>query len=553
MLPTLLEQLAADTTRISLPAFVPEVVLCATIVALLFTRLLPVVRRVDPFWIALAGVVVAGLAILREAPEGLAAVERQELFTGMLVHDPLGVFSRGLLMVFALLFVPLVRITGLANRHDGQDLYTLVLGGLIGMCVMSRANHLLTVLIGVEMASVPSYVLAGIVKGRRRSGEAALKYSVYGAATAGVMLYGISLIAGVLGSAHLPTLGVRAAELVTSLDDPQLAQLTVLALGATLLLVGIAFKLSAAPFHFWAPDVFAGAPAEVGGFLSTASKLAALVLLVRLLAAAAPHDAMLARAATADSPPRVIQVAENTAAEPASDPLRNYLVSALAIVSAATCTLGNLAAFGQMNAKRLLAYSTIAHAGYLLMPLAAAVQLAKSDPAAANAATSAMLFYATGYLFLNLTAFAVVAMVRNTRGTEYLPDYAGLGRTAPIAAGAIAVASLGLLGLPPLVGFFGKFALLQSLVAAAGTQMTILLVLAVANTGASVFYYLRLVRLTLVESPPAPGAEEPIDRSPMPNLARAWLLVAAAPIVIFGLFPDALAQLTLAAARGVFG
>ncbi|MEO1495681.1 MAG: NADH-quinone oxidoreductase subunit N [Planctomycetota bacterium] len=568
MLPTLVEQLATDTTGVSLPAARPEVALCATIVAMLLSRLIPGVRRLDAFWIALAGVVTAAGLLVAEASGGLAAIERTELFTGLLVQDPLGVYARGLLLVFALLFVPLVRITGLANRHDGQDLYTLVLGALVGMCLMARANHLVTVFIGIEMASVPSYVLAGIVKGRRRAGEAALKYSVYGAAAAGVMLYGVSLLAGVLGTAHLPTMGARAAALVASPGaDAAVAQLTVLALGATLLLVGMAFKLSAAPFHFWAPDVFAGAPAEIGGFLSTASKAAALVLMVRLLAAAAPHNAMLAEdqtsslaasvalVSTADSPApskpaAASNAAETGAAAATGDPIRRFLTVSLAMVAIATCTLGNLAAFGQKNAKRLLAYSTIAHAGYLLMPLAAAVRLAREDPTAADAAVGAMLFYATGYLFLNLTAFAVVALVRNHRGTEQLDDYAGLGRSAPLAAGALAIAALGLLGLPPLVGFFGKFAMLRSVVEASGPLMTALLVTALLNTAASVFYYLRLVKLAVIERPNANSAA--VDRGPMPPLARTWLVVCGAPIVVLGLFPEVVASLASAASSGLF-
>ena len=173
-------------------------------------------------------------------------------------------------MAFAFWFIILVRMTGLADKQDGQDFYTLLLGATLGMCLMASANHLMTIFLGVEMASVPSYVLAGILKGRRRASEASLKYAVYGAGAAGVMLYGISLLAGLLGTAHLPTIAAKLA----AMDIPAMiaarrsaGTLMVLVLAGLMIMVGLAFKLSAVPFHFWCPDVFEGASAEVDAFL----------------------------------------------------------------------------------------------------------------------------------------------------------------------------------------------------------------------------------------------------------------------------------------------
>src|SRR3954462_569456 len=166
----------------------------------------------DPFWLALAGSIIAFIYGL---PDGgiwtIGEVHRQEIFTGMLVYDSMTVFFRMFLLAFAFWFIILVRITGLADKQDGQDFYTLLLGSTLGMCLMASANHLMTVFLSVEMASVPSYVLAGIIKGRRRSSEASLKYAVYGAGDAGVMLYGISLLAGLVGSAHFPTIARNLA------------------------------------------------------------------------------------------------------------------------------------------------------------------------------------------------------------------------------------------------------------------------------------------------------------------------------------------------------
>src|SRR5690242_6441289 len=231
------------------------------------------------------------------------------------------------------------------------------------MVIMASATHLLMIYIGVEMASLPSYALAGYLKGRRQSSEAALKYVVYGGGAAGVMLYGISLLAGKYGTAYIPDL---ASFIAHGQFEP------VVLLGSLFILVGVAFKLAAVPFHFWCPDVFEGASAEVAGFLSVASKGAALALTGRFvfvvagLAGVAPNKDAWAQMAP-------------------------YLVPALAVFAAITATFGNLAAYTQTNLKRLLAYSTIAHAGYMLMGLAAL----NRDGA------GAVLFYLVAYLFMN--------------------------------------------------------------------------------------------------------------------------------------------------------
>ena len=249
------------------------------------------------------------------------------------------------------------------------EFYVLMLGALVGMCLMISANHMLIVLLGVEMASVPCYVLAGMQRHRPKSSEAALKYAVFGAGTAGVMLYGLSLLAGVLGSAHLPTMTARLAELLQSPAASAPIRRPCLVLGGLMLMVGVAFKLSAVPFHFWAPDVFEGATAEVAAFLSVASKAAALGLLVRL----ATGFAFLGL-----SFPEIVAATRRGIG--ALAPVRHYIVALIAVLAAVTCTFGNLAAYGQTNMKRLLAYSTIAHAGYMMMPVAAAVALVGHGP-----------------------------------------------------------------------------------------------------------------------------------------------------------------------------
>ena len=294
------------------------------------------------------------------------------------------------------------------------------------------------------MASVPCYVLAGMQRNRSRSSEAALKYAVFGAGTAGIMLYGLSLLAGVLGTAHLPTMTARLAELIST--APAADRTMVLVLGGLMLTVGVAFKLSAVPFHFWAPDVFEGATAEVAAFLSVASKAAALGLLVRLAAG--------------------FSFQANPAALLALAPVRHYIVTLLSLLAAVTCTFGNLAAYGQTNMKRLLAYSTIAHAGYMMMPVAAAVALIGTNLPEARMAIASLIVYISIYLFMNLAAFAIVAFLRNAIHSEEIADYAGLMRTSPGLTVCMAIVMFSLVGLPPLAGFPAKLTIFLALVKA---------------------------------------------------------------------------------------
>lgn len=564
---SLVDSLLTDTLEISLPLFRPELILCGTIVVMLLVR----VFRLDfipPFVLALLGSLWALSVALPE--NGLASwqeLERQELFTGMLVYDTLTAYLKVFLLAFAVLFVVLSRLTGIADREDGQDYYTLVLGATVGMCIMASANHLLSLFLGVEMASVPSYVLAGIVKGRRRSSEAALKYAVYGAGTAGVMLYGVSLLSGVLGSAHLPTMARELA----ALDIPGMiasgeegSKLMVLALGGLMLGVGLAFKLSAVPFHFWCPDVFEGASAEVDAFLSVASKAAALALLLRVgfglsyleegteVALRSPTaEAVLA--STQEGRVPVVQVAmQDETAEAAEGgplaPVQNYFVTLLAIVAVVTCTFGNLAAYGQTNIKRMLAYSTIAHAGFMMMAVAAAVALVGSDMGDAHQAVSALLLYVAIYLFMNLGAFAVIAFLRNSMQSEEIEDYAGLIRSCPLVAVMMTAILVSLIGLPPLAGFWPKLRVLQALFEAGGTLMMTVLILAAVNTAISLVYYLRVAKTICVD--PEPDSRGPVSLGFLPV---AYVFVISLPVLVFGVWPDWIARWADVAARQLIG
>ncbi|HUY93573.1 MAG TPA: NADH-quinone oxidoreductase subunit N [Pirellulales bacterium] len=571
--------------KASCAGFAPELTLCATIVLMLLARLPGWGHKLNAFYIALPGALVA---LYYAAPwrllNELRVVESgsfdPELFSGLLVYDELTVFFRGVLLVFAALFLVLTRLSGIPDREDSPDFYTLILGGTLGMCIMASANHLLMVFLGVEMASVPSYALAGMLKGRRQSSEAALKYAIFGAGASGVMLYGISLLAGALGSCHLPTMAAQLASL-----SPELfaERQTVLMLGGLMTAVGLAFKLSAFPFHFWCPDVFEGASAEVNAFLSVASKAAALALLIRVAlgfshvpasyletaeatetaAVAAPETAkfhtVAYRAAeeAAEAEPEAADAEKHAAKDREEEPLvnaqaaslaalapaRRYIVGLVTLIAALTCTFGNLTAYAQTNIKRLLAYSTIAHAGYMMMPVAAAVAMLGDRPVEAQKAIASLAFYVGIYLFMNLGAFAIVAFLRNTIRSEEIADYAGLIRRCPGVAICFATILISLIGLPPLAGFAAKFAVFVYLVAA---QQYLLLAIAGANTAISLFYYLRVVKAMTID--PEPKDCLPA-RLPLVSPAGVYIVLITLPVVVLGVYFDDLNRWAQAAAQ----
>ncbi|MEX0817981.1 MAG: NADH-quinone oxidoreductase subunit N [Pirellulaceae bacterium] len=565
----------------SLGAFAPELCLCATILLLLFIRLFDAGRKVDLFWVMAAGTGIALVACSPwkhfgghpPLPGALDAVSRMEIFTGMLVYDGFTVFMRSILIGFAFLFAIFTKLSGIPDKEDGADIYALVLGSTLGLCLMASANHLLMVFMAVEMASVPSYALAGLLKGRRTASEAALKYAVYGAGAAGVLLYGISLVAGLMNTAHLPTMAVQLAERLPSMPPEEIM---VLALGGLMIMVGLAFKLSAVPFHFWAPDVFEGACAEVNAFLSIASKAAALALLVRVaigFGAIPPtgwepgerlhkQQAMTETASLDNSGGGMFAVAEDEAepkladqergghaaigsehqgSETSIDGLaasRTFMAKLIAFLAAITCTFGNLAAYGQTNIKRLLAYSTIAHAGYMMMSVAAFLVMAGDAPLQAQVAIAALSIYIVTYVFMNLAAFAIVAFLRNALHSEEIADYAGLIRRCPLTVICFSLTLFSLVGLPPLSGFIGKFAIFASLVdgyqvsVAAGHPAGFLMVLLVVggiNTAISLFYYLRVVKVMTME-------DEPADRRPFVypevSLQGAFVWLVTLPTVL---------------------
>ena len=515
-------QIGSDVT-----AFLSELVLCGTVVALLLGRLLGIDRKMPGHWIAMAGALIAfGIAlgnVYANGPDAYQVGEDAQLFSGLLVNDGLTVFFRLFLLVFLVLVIALTVLSGIPDNEDGPDFYTLLIGATIGMMLMASANHLLMLFLAVEMASVPSYVMVGFLKGKRLSSEAALKYVVYGAGAAGVMLYGTSLVAGMLGTGQLHLVAEKLGELLSSSSEGGVgtamstAAVRTIVLGVMMILVGLAFKLSLVPFHFWCPDAFEGAPAEVGGFLSVASKAAAFALLIRV-------------------------VHQLTGLEDLAVPL----AIGLGVIAVVSSTFGNLAAYFQTNVKRMLAYSTIAHAGYMLTGVVAMlVALEDGNQMLATDCVEGVLFYLSVYLFMNLGAFASVAVIRNRTYSEEIADYRGLKSECPWLCVMMAVCLFSLVGRPPLGGFVAKFFVLAPVWEAASIHwsMGVLVGFALLNTVFSLFYYLKVpVAMFIVDRP------EDARPARTGSTEAVFVLLLTAPILLLGMSP-LISKLSLAAER----
>ena len=545
----LLNQLIYGDLARSVQIFVPEIVLCVTVVSLLLLRLFGLDQKVAPSTVVFLGALVAVFAlsgqflmtattagattrmpggivnllqsVFRMTPEGVGT--QGAYFTGLLMHDAFTLMFRLGLAFFLLMVTVLTILTGIPDDEDGPDFYTLLVGSTIGMMIATGANNLLILFLGVEMMSVPSYAMVGFLKGRKSSSEAALKYVVYGAGTAGVMLYGLSLLAGLLGTLSFADLGPRLAFLLQGDMTMSNPNMVVALLGIMMVLVGLAFKLSLVPFHFWCPDAFEGASAEVGGYLSVASKAAAFALLVRFLLAITTGDESLG-------------------------PLAMYLGLALGLIAMVSMTFGNLAAYGQSNVKRLLAYSTIAHAGYMLAAVASMLVIMNASPAQSGwgyqriyvestRSIEGLMYYLAVYLFMNLAAFAVVALVRNQTYSEEIDSYNGIatsGGTVWVLCVCMGVALFSLIGLPPFGGFFAKLMIFSSIMSAGSVHWFMWVVLAVAglNTAFSLFYYVRVLKAMFINE-----AETDARPVSVPGLTTAFVIVVTIPILLLGMSP----------------
>ena len=416
------------------------------------------------------------------------------LFSGMVVLDPQALFFK-ILLIGASLLVLLIFTFRNSRELHGQsqgEFYALLLAVTLSNLLMAGANDLSMLYLALEMVSITSYVMVAYMKGDRMSNEASLKYILFGAASTGAMLYGLSLLYGIAGTTSLPAIREFLAAGMT--DGTR----TTMYLVALLVFAGFGFKTAAVPFHFWCPDVYQGAPTPVTAFLSVAPKAAGFAILTRFFFGGL--------------------------ATPGADPwdLTGSIdwPWVLMLVSALTMTVGNVAALTQTNLKRLLAYSSIAHAGYVMLGVVAL---------SANGARG-MIVYLLAYLVMNLGAFLVVTLVHHQDGTFDLRDYPGLYRRAPGLTLAMAIFLFSLMGIPPLVGFMGKLYVFAAVIER-GPSYWWYAVAGALNAAIAAFYYARVLKTMIIDHP---SEEKPALRLALPD--AAWVLVLAAANVLPLLF-----------------
>ena len=443
-----------------------------------------------------------------------AAVAAALAYSGLLPQVELPTWVRASLTndwfaVFFALFAPLAGVVVCLSApaylerykidHPGE-FFGLILLALSAVVLLGAAADLVTLYLGIDFLGIAAYALAGFAKRDARSSEAGIKYFLVGAVSSAIMLYGMSLLYGLAGSTNLTTIARR----LTAGADP-----TALA-AAMLLLVGLGFKVALVPFHMWCPDAYEGAPTPITAFLSVAPKAGGFAALLRLFLHALP--------ALPWGP-------------------------ALATLAGLTMTLGNFLAIPQTNIKRMLAYSSIAQAGYILIGLCVAAPSSEGVPLASFGAPS-VLFYLMAYLLMNLGAFAVVIAVGNHLGSDQISDYAGLIRRSPFLASALALFFLSLAGVPPLVGFFAKLLVFASAIEAHYYSLAIIGVL---NSVVSIYYYFNVVRLMFLQPAPSP------DRLRLePGLFTAVLVTLVLTLAL-GLFPHGIISASQTAAESLLG
>lgn len=485
--------------KLDYAALAPEIILTATImVVLAFDLFADETRKYAIPSIAGFGTLAAIFPIVYLALEG---PDVRSMFGGAYVSDDFALVLKGLFLASG--YVVLL----MSNRYieEGDyyrgEYYTLLLSSLLGMVVMASSRDLITIFIALEMLSIPAYLLAGWRKRDLKSNEASLKYYLLGVLSTGVMLYGMSLIFGATGHTVLTEIRTALASASSGLDH-------VVVLGIFFVLVGFAFKVSAVPFHFWSPDTYEGAPTPITAFLSVASKAAGFVALMELCFVGffGHHDVWGA---------------------------------AFWAMAALTMTVGNLVALRQTNIVRMLAYSSIAQAGYILVPFA----VLKDGTSAAQTANTAVVVYLLIYAAMNLGAFAIVmAVARKTRSGE-ISSYGGLFSYAPGLTVVMTIFLASLAGVPPAGGWFAKFMIFRAVLDAGTPSAIILGVIAGVNSVIAAYYYFNVAREMWMR--PVPDE----DRAPVriPAALGAALGITVVVVLLIGVFPNVFAHLGEAA------
>jgi NADH-quinone oxidoreductase subunit N len=446
---------------------------------------------------ALAVLGVTGLLLTGQPTEG------SRLFNGMLTTDAFGTFFKWLFVAAGALTVAIAAPgKDFPAQRIGQ-FYALLMSIVLGLFLMASASDLLMMYMAIELVSMVSYVLAGFRKGDRRAAEASLKYVIYGGVASGVMVFGMSYIYGLTRTTDIYRIAAQVQALQTGALAPAFKLTLVLAV--VFVMAGVGYKIAAVPWHMWCPDVYEGAPTVFTAFLSVGPKAAGFALAIRFFYTAFSNPAG----------------ADGFASAVAGIPW----TAVLGVIAAVTMTLGNLTALAQTNVKRLLAYSSIAHAGYMLMGVAALSDMGKQG----------VMLYMLIYLVMNIGAFLVVILVAESTGSESMLDYRGMSKRQPLAALALAIFLFSLTGLPPFAGFAGKwylfYAIFERIPMAGGGGYAVLAIIAALNTAIALFYYVRIVRAMYIDQP---YSEPTPIRTPV--FYQVLLAGFSAAVLLFGVW-----------------
>ncbi len=472
----------------SLFLIIPEIIAVLTAsIALIGAMFMKHSRGNGAFYIGIIGMLgsLAATIILYER------LTLNTAFYGMIAIDPFSLFFR-IIAYTSIIYVLLMSFSSRELKEvDGKWEFVAILSGFgIGMSMMASSMNLLMIYLSIELLSIMSYLLVSYTKGVRRSKEAGLKYIIYGSIASGFMLYGMSILYGISHSLNLK-------DIVITFLNYNYPPITIYV--ATLfVLAGFGFKIAMVPMHMWAPDVYEGAPTPITALLAVASKAAGFAVVLRFF-----YTAYISSVSMTEYYANV-------------SPIKWLLL--IAIISAFTMTIGNIVAIPQNNIKRMLAYSSIAHAGYMLIGLS----IISKD------AISAILLYLTVYFFMNLGAFVVVMVVDNNLQSEDINSYSGLSQVSPGLSAAMAVFLFSLTGIPPFAGFIGKVVIFLS---AVDKGMYWLVIIAVLNTVISLYYYARVIKKMYLET--APTDIHPIKVGILPALIIISLLI---PTILFGIW-----------------
>lgn len=500
-----------------LTPLIPELFLIGwTIVILLVDLFFKRKSRSLTGYLSLIGLAITGFLLFRmvgyqgETGYPLYGDPGGKMWGGMFTTDGFALFFKIIILGSAFFAVgSSFGIVGRMSHHRGEY-YALLLFSTIGMLFLVSAKELITLYVGLELTTIPLFILAAYHKTSKASAEAGIKYLVIGAASSAVLLYGLSIIYGLTGTTYLQQIAVNLAIYSGMTSGSILA----LSFAMMMIFVGLAFKMAVVPFHMWAPDVYEGAPTPITAFLSVGSKAAGLAAIIRIFCIMF-YDYGL----------------ENESAD------WSIIV---ALVAAVTMILGNVLAIRQSSIKRMLAYSSIAQAGYILIGLAAAPYLFHdANLAFRGLGVASAGFYMFAYLFANMGAFAVVTIYSERTGSDKISDYAGLSKSSPVLAALMALFLLSLAGIPPLVGFLAKYYVFAAAVRAG---LTWLVILALLMAVVSLYYYANIIRLMYLR--PDSNPHKVVPSFP----AGLVLSLCGLGVVIFGILPQSILELALAAA-----